>query len=153
MKELVLRRRVGVILGKMLDKIILERRDKLIEKGLTECKGLLGKQRGRNMYFFYEGSIEGFEECRNLNEFLDYELRLKELNQEELREIGKSSLKDEELRELYHLYNRDEETDINEVWKIKGRRTQINFVYERLVAFNFLVVIPQSQSPTLQQAS
>ena len=134
----------------MLDNLILKRRDELIRNGIKECRNLIGKQKSTNMYFFYEGSIGGFEECRNLKELSEYESRLKELNEEELREISKSSLKDKELRELYHLYNENEETDYDEVWKIKGRRTQINFVYNRLMALGFILKNVKNQSPKIQ---
>ena len=142
------KRRV-VILDKMLENIsngekelsIYEskRRNELIEEGLKECRELIGKQKSEEKYYFYEGSIDGFNECRLFNSFSDFETRLIELQGEELREISKSSLKDKHLRELHHLYDTNEETDLGKVWKLKGIRTQVNFVYDRLRATRIII--------------
>lgn len=110
-------------------------KERAINTGATECRELLGKQKTRNDYFFYEGSINGFEECRKFVKFSDFEKRINELYVEERREISKSSLADELLREELKIYGRNEKTDYDEVFKTKGIRTQISFVYEKLKLF------------------
>lgn len=132
------------ILDKMLDNFILEQKHELIYKGIEKCRNLLGKQKSGDMYFFYEGSIEGFMECLSMNSSSDYETRLKELREEEIREISKSSLRNNteerrHLRERLMIYKNDEEIDMDEVFKIKGRRTQIRFVYDRITALELIL--------------
>ena len=116
----------------------LKYRDELIANGIKECRNLLGKQKTKNMYFFYDGSLDGFEECKDLTKIQAYETRIQELHQEEIREISCSILKDRRLREEMKIYDPEERTDEDEVWKIKGRRMQIEFVYGRLKAFKVL---------------
>lgn len=128
----------------MLDDFILKERNELVHKGIEECRNLLGKQKSRKDYFFYEGSIEGFMGCLHMNNFSDYENRINELKKLEITEISKSSLKSEAgdidfLREQVGIYNPDEGTDYDELFKIKGRRTQIEFVYHRLLAMNVIL--------------
>jgi viroplasmin and RNaseH domain-containing protein len=126
------------MLEEMLNNFELEKKNVLIDEGLKECKELLGKQKTANDYFFYEGSIEGFEECKYFIEFTDFRKRLEELHFEEIREISKSSLKNEILREYFKIYRKDEETDYEKVFKIKGIKTQISFVYEKLMLYRGL---------------
>lgn len=110
-------------------------RNELADAGIIECRELIGKQKSSEMYYFYEGSIDGFEECKKYSKLSDFEKRLKGLEAKEHREISCSSLKDKELREMLGIYDDNEETDINEVWKMKGIRTQVEYVYEGLLAF------------------
>ncbi len=121
----------------------LKHRDRIIENGIRECRDLLGKQTSRLMYFFYEGSIDGFEECRKINSFEAYEQRLDELNKECLREVSCSSLRrnDDEiklLRERLGIYG-DESTDDDKVYTLKGMKKQIEYVYDRLLAHYALI--------------
>lgn len=111
----------------------LKRRDELADLGITECKGLLDKQESSEMFYFYEGSIEGFQECKKYLKFSEFEKRLIELNAGEVREIA-CNIKDKSIREMVGIYDPNEKMDINEVWKIKGKRVQIEFVYKRLKA-------------------
>ncbi len=128
----------------------LAERDELINNGIEECRDLLGKQKSKNMYYLYEGSIEGFEECRTLSTPEAYENRLRELREEEIREISLSSLKgdDEEtqrLREGMKIYDPNEKTDDKKLWKIKGRLSQINYIYERLKGYMVAAAILEKQ--------
>jgi hypothetical protein len=131
------------ILNKMkLSNLEIEYRDGMIEKGISECRSLLGKQERRNMYFFYEGSLDGFEECRKFDSLESYVARLEELRKDEMREISCSSLRKDDkdsrmLRESLGIYG-NEKTDEDRVWRLKGIRTQVEFVYERLAAFNLI---------------
>ncbi len=115
----------------------LERRDKLVSGGIVECKSLLGKQEFSSMFYFYDGSIEGFEECKRYSTLSEFKKRIGELNNDETREIA-CDLKDRSIREMAGIYDVEERMDINEVWKIKGKRTQIEFVYNRLMAFRIV---------------
>jgi len=116
----------------------LKYRDELISKGMRECRSLIGNQKNQNMYYFYEGSIEGFEECKDYFNYSDFLKRLKELHKEEKLEVC-SELEDDELREIAGLYGAPREMDLKEVWQIKGRRTQIEFVYDKLVAYRLIL--------------
>jgi len=60
-----------------LSKLESDCRNEMIERGLNECRDLIGKQKSRNMYFFYEGSLEGFEKCRALDDLESYQKNLK----------------------------------------------------------------------------
>ncbi len=128
----------------MLSQKELEQRDDLIKKGIAECRGLIGKQTSREMYSFYEGSIDGFEECKKLNNLEAYIGRIEELNQTEIKEIAYSFLRGDDmekilLREELQIYNSNRETDLDKVWKLKGIRTQIEFVYNQLKAYKFIL--------------
>lgn len=119
------------------DELTLEaiiQRDALVSGGITDCKNLLGKQKTREDFFFYEGSIDGFEECKKLSKFSDFEARIYKLHCEERVEISKSSIKDDVLREQLGIYDKNAKTD-DEVWKLKGMRTQISFIYEKLILY------------------
>ena len=127
----------------MLSQKEIERRDELIKDGIKDCKKLIGKQKSKEMYFFYEGSIDGFEECEKLCTLEEYANRIQELSTEESRETAYSSLRkdDEEtqlLREELQIYDSNKETDLEKVWRLKGIATQINFVYERLKAYQLV---------------
>ncbi len=54
-------------------------RDEMISKGIAECRLFLKKQKDPGMFYFYEGSIEGFEECRRYSTHSDFSNRLAEL--------------------------------------------------------------------------
>ena len=114
-----------------LSDIVTQFRDGIISKGIEECESLLPKQE-LEMRDFYRGSIAGFKECEYLNTVDEYENMLEELNQEENREISKASLRDEELRESLGLTPSETETDMERVYYLKGMRTQIEFVYQRM---------------------
>lgn len=116
----------------MLTAFELQKRNELTGKGRDECRSLLGKQKTLEDYFFYEGSIDGFEECRNFKKFSDFEKRINELYNEEIREISKSSIKDEILKEQLGIYDKNAKTDDNKVFRLKGVKEQVSFVYERL---------------------
>ena len=125
----------------MLSQKEIERRDELIRDGIKDCRKLIGKQKSRKMYFFYEGSIDGFEECKNLNTLESYVKRIQELSTEESREIAHSLRGNTEekrlLKEEWQIYD-DRKMDLNEVCKLKGISTQIEFVYERLKAYQLV---------------
>jgi hypothetical protein len=110
----------------------------MIDSGTKECTNLLGKQKDSQMFYFYEGSIEGFQECKKYTRISEFEKQLKELLAEEHKEISRGAIKDKELREELGIYDSNEETDIKEVWKIKGIRTQVEYVYGRIIAFRTL---------------
>ena len=114
-------------------------RDALVSEGITDCKNLLWKQKTLEDYFFYEGSIDGFEECKKYSKLSNFEKRLEELHWEEMGEISKSSISDEFLKEQLNIYNKNEKTDYKEVFRIKGMKTQINFVYEKLIIYKALM--------------
>jgi hypothetical protein len=114
-----------------------QRRDELITDGINECHSLIKKQKSPDMFYFYEGSIEGFQECKTYSRLSQFTNRLDELNKEELQEIS-GSLKDPELREMSGVYDPNKKMDLKEVWKIKGKRTQVDFVYQRLLAFKLI---------------
>ena len=128
----------------MLSQKEIELRDELIKDGIKDCRELIGNQKLKEMYFFYEGSMDGFEECKNLNTLESYVKRIHELSEEEYRELLRSLKGDTEekrlLKEQYQLYD-NKETDSDEVWKLKGIITQIDFVYERLKAYKIIFVI------------
>ena len=48
----------------------------VIDAGVNECRNLLGKQKTIEDYFFYEGSIDGFEECKSFRKMADFEKRI-----------------------------------------------------------------------------
>jgi len=125
----------------MLSQKEIEQRGKLIKDGVKECKKLIGKQTSESMYFFYEGSIDGFEECENLNTLESYVERIQELFKAEAREIAWSLKGDTEerrlLKEELQVYG-DRKMDLDKVWRLKGIRTQINFVYENLMAYKLI---------------
>ena len=125
-----------------LSPIEIELRDKLIERGIKECKYLLKIQDSKDMYFFYEGSIEGFEECRKLSSFEAYDKRWREIMFEEVREIACSLKGDDEntknLKEKYHIFDPNEKMDIGRVWKLKGKSAQIGFIHNQLNLFRAL---------------
>jgi hypothetical protein len=116
----------------------LERKDVLIANGLVECQKLLGKQKISDSYFFYEGSIDGFEECKGYSRFSHFEKRLEDLHWEEKRELSKSSISDVVLKEQLGIYDKNAKTDYAELWKLKGIKTQIGFIYERLKLYRGL---------------
>ncbi len=95
-----------------MNKTILE----IICEGIKECKSLQLKQKTKTMKKFYEGSIRGFEECKEFKIPEDYKTRLDELS----------------------VLNKGFGTkiDIEKVWYLKGVRQQIDFVYQRLKFFN-----------------
>ena len=130
----------------MLSQLELERRNQLIKEGVTDCRKLIGKQKSEEDYFFYEGSIDGFEECKNLNSLESYAERIQELYQKEDREIIRSLRRDDEetkfLKEHYQIYD-DGEPDLDKVWKLKGIRTQIEFIYERLKVCRLLLNVSE----------
>ena len=105
------------------------------------CKEFISKQKSIEDYFFYEGSIEGFEECKKFSKFSDFERRIEQLYIEETRELSKSWIKDEMLREYLKIFNKNEKTDYNTVFKLKGKRTQIQFVYDKLKAYRLVSLI------------
>jgi len=111
----------------------------VIDAGVNECRNLLGKQKTIEDYFFYEGSIDGFEECKSFRKMADFEKRIEELHFEENREVSKSSLKDELLREYHKIYSKNEKTDYKEVFRIKGVKEQISFVYDKLILYKALL--------------
>ncbi|MFH1248657.1 MAG: hypothetical protein V1660_00710 [archaeon] len=113
-------------------------KNSLIENGLVDCERLLGKQKTIGNYCFYGGSIEGFEECKNFYKFFDFEKRICELYFEEIRETVKFPLNSEILKERLRIYNNNEKMDYEEFFRLKGMRTQINFVYEKLKLYRAL---------------
>ncbi len=115
----------------------ISRRDELIQKGIAECREELGKQKSRDMYFFYEGAISGFEACKTMYRFSNYQLAIREEAFELDRELAKSQTLDsnplaKEIREKLKIYDTEEKTDEDIVWMLKGKRELINFVYNRL---------------------
>ncbi len=110
-------------------------KNRLIREGINDCKKYLKKQKTKRDFFFYDGSIDGFEECKTFSKFSHFEERIQELYNEEKREISKSSLGDNALREHLRIYNKNEKTEENEVFRLKGMKTQISFVYERLLGY------------------
>ena len=75
------------------------------------------------------------------------------MNQAEVREVSYSSLKrdDEEtqiLREKLQIYNSNKETDLDKVWKLKGTRSQIEFVYNQLKAHKFVFGLIKKEATT-----
>lgn len=116
----------------------LERKNELANNGMNECRKLLGKQRTLDDYFFYEGSIQGFEESRNFKKFSDFEKRISKLYSDERAEISKSAIKDALLREQLSIYDKNAKTNDDEVWRLKGIRTQIVFVYDKLTLYRGL---------------
>ena len=121
-----------------LTKFELTKKGELADEGMNRCRKLLGKQKTLNDYFFCDGSIDGFEECKKYSKFSHFGNRLEELHLEERAEISNSSLKYEILRERLGIYDKDAKTNYAEVWKLKGIRTQIEFVYERLKLYRGL---------------
>jgi hypothetical protein len=113
-------------------------KNSLIDNGLVDCQRLLGKQKTIGTYCFYEGSIEGFEECKNFYKFSDFEKRICELYFEEIRETVKFPINSEILKERLKVYNQDEKMDCEEFFRLKGERTQINFVYDQLKLYRAL---------------
>ncbi len=110
-------------------------RNRLVKDGINDCKKYLKKQKTRRDFFFYDGSIDGFAECKDFSKFSHFEKRIQDLYDEEKREISKSSLRDDALREHLRIYNKDEKTNEDEVFRLKGMKTQISFVYERLLGY------------------
>ena len=109
-----------------MEKILSDWKEKLINNGLEECRALLPKQTN-TMIPFYKGSIEGFEKCKKFNELEDFKKKLFIIDKKELnltkRYYGKLSNK----------------KLLNEIWYVKGLRTQIEFVYNHLEAMNYLL--------------
>ena len=84
----------------MLSQKEIELRDELIKDGIKDCRELIGNQKLKEMYFFYEGSMDGFEECKNLNTLESYVKRIHELSEEEYRELLRSLKGDTEEKRL-----------------------------------------------------
>lgn len=55
-----------------LSELEIKYRDEMIEGGLKECRGLIGQQKSRNMYFFYEGE----ELYGHFTNYRDWERRI-----------------------------------------------------------------------------
>lgn len=110
-------------------------RNKIIESGLGECRFFLAKQKNESHYSFYEGSLTGFEECRNLRKFSEFADRMGSLYREEIREVSKCPLNSEELKEKLQIYNKNEKTNFNEFFRLKGIRAQILFIHDRLILY------------------
>jgi len=111
----------------------LGHRNLLIENGIKSCKilleNLLKEQKFNVNISLCRGSLEGFEECKQIDELHTYETMLQELYNEETKEI-----------ELY-LSNKKEDVNpekIEQVWEIKGKRAQIEFVYKHIKALRVL---------------
>ena len=109
-----------------MEKILSDWKEKLINDGLEECRVLLPKQTN-TMIPFYEGSIEGFEKCKEFNELKDFGRELDVVNRKELN-----------LTKRYHGELSDKKL-LNKIWHVKGLRTQIEFVYNHLEAMNYLL--------------
>ena len=117
----------------------LTRRDQLIVEGLASCKAEIGKQKSRDMYFCYEGSLDGFELCSSLCSFGDFEAKRNEFYMLETKEIACSSLRSQDediqlLRESLGIAP-GEKTDSDKVWQLKGIWTQMDYVYNRLLCY------------------
>jgi len=97
------------------EEIFSQVKDRMIERGIVACELLLPGQKG-TMIPFYKGSIQGFKRCKKLKTLKDFERALEKLRQKELK------------KETEYIKKKDDIT-LNEVWRLKGVRTQIEFVY------------------------
>jgi len=113
----------------MLSQKELELRDELIKDGIAECKELIGKQSSEAKYFFYEGCLEGLEECKKLDDLDAYTKRIQELSRAQDREKMEE---DEIMFRIGHLDYEGCEIDSERVQRLHGIRTEIEFVYKEL---------------------
>lgn len=98
----------------------------IIERGLKACEEELKKAEG-NMKHFYRGSIEGFKEAEEIYDLKTFEKRIKKLMEKELEMVNDYLKSREEPKEGDRF--------LKEYWELKGRKTQLQFVYNRLRVF------------------
>ena len=70
------------------EKSLKEYKSILIEKGLKECREEYQRREG-NMKFFYEGSIRGFEESRDMDDLKELKKRIEDLRRKEFEMVKK----------------------------------------------------------------
>lgn len=97
---------------------LIAHRDELIEENLAECRtqrDSYAEKGDLEKCFFYEGSIQGLEECRKFNTFRDYTQEMRYLDSQKI-----------DILPLKYL------------WQSKGKRTQIEHIYQHLVAYEVI---------------
>jgi len=93
-------------------------RDYLIERGLSECLELLPKQKD-TMIPFYKGSIDEFEHCKSITNIMEMENRFRQLQKD--------------VHDKYFATGSNlSANDLNDYWYLNGRKTQAEFLFERL---------------------
>lgn len=95
-------------------------RDYIIERGLSDCRGL--RDEGKGPEGFYDGAVDGFEACRGFEDLDPLKARIHELQEEELtRRMGTA------------IYGHPSEpSKVKEWWYWRGYLMQLEFTLDRL---------------------